>query len=77
VKALQSNDVNTLERDSADVVTRWEVPEEVLGLASDWQDQNGQTLTLAMPAEERAWRDAAHYKAYVRPTETYKITEAQ
>jgi hypothetical protein len=52
----------------------WVVPDKVLEMANDWQDQTG-AIAPPMPAFIEPWRDAAHYKAYVRPTETYTITE--
>ena len=56
---------------SEDMPTRFIVPDEVLATAHDWQVQHGQILTLAMPAEEQAWRDNQHYRAYVRDVPAY------
>lgn len=50
---------------------RWVVPNEVL--EQGYQFASGGLVEgqyLVLPAEEREWRDSAHYKAYVRPTKT-------
>jgi hypothetical protein len=47
---------------------RWVVPQHVLDAAHDWS-QMPQAPLMILPAQEEPWRDAAHYKAYVRPTE--------
>lgn len=53
---------------------RWVVPAEALEAAYDWS-QLPQPPLMVLPAQEELWRDAAHYKAYVRPVESKEETE--
>lgn len=47
----------------------WVVPDDAL----EWGFQNREHVyagaNMVLPAEEQEWRDAAHFKAYVRPTQ--------
>lgn len=46
----------------------WVVPQDALEWGYANQSHVHAGATMILPAEEQAWRDDQHYRAYVRPT---------